>query len=67
MLRRGNDAERAMLGRRVINRMGSIAGGSTVSDYHKTTARQISVRDADASRMAGKEIQHLDCPDTPIH
>jgi elongation factor G len=48
----------------VINRMGSIAGGSTVSDYHDNERqRQISVS---ASLMhlewLGKKFNILDCP-----
>src|ERR1051326_6008699 len=48
----------------VINRMGSIAAGSTVSDYHDSEkARQISVQ---ASLMhlewLGKKFNIIDCP-----
>ena len=48
----------------VINRMGSIAAGSTVSDYHDNEQqRQISVS---ASLMhlewLGKKFNILDCP-----
>src|SRR2546430_17272457 len=48
----------------VINRMGSIAGGSTVSDYHDNEqSRQISVS---ATLMhlewLGKKFNILDCP-----
>src|SRR3954452_19154575 len=48
----------------VINRMGSISGGSTVSDYHDNEqARQISVS---ATLMhlewLGKKFNILDCP-----
>src|SRR5207237_8839488 len=48
----------------VINRMGSIAAGSTVSDYHDNEKqRQISVS---ASLMhlewPGKQFNILDCP-----
>src|SRR5437879_4315369 len=48
----------------VINRMGSVAGGSTVSDYHDSEhQRQISVT---ASLMhlewLGKKFNVLDCP-----
>src|SRR2546430_9948972 len=48
----------------VINRMGSIAGGSTVSDYHDNEqSRQISVS---ATLMhlewVGKKFNVLDCP-----
>src|SRR5438132_14149997 len=48
----------------VINRMGTIAGGSTVSDYHENEQhRQISVS---ATLMhldwLGKKFNILDCP-----
>ena len=44
----------------VINRMGSIANGTTVSDYHVSEINRQNLR-ADvvaASRMAREEVQH---------
>jgi len=48
----------------VINRMGSIAGGSTVSDYHESEQqRQISVLSTLMHlEWLGKKLNVLDCP-----
>ncbi len=48
----------------VINRMGTIAGGSTVSDYHETEhQRQISVSTTLMHlEWLGKKFNPLDCP-----
>src|SRR5512137_1350251 len=47
-----------------INRMGTIAGGSTVSDYHETEhQRQISVSTTLMHlEWLGKKFNPLDCP-----